>query len=154
MLKQQFVDPCVFKANRMKERHTVGWYLALLLQAVKLNSLVLHMTNYMTLYIDIICWTKLWKWSINIFYKGQSKSSQNGGIALQWLDIWQRLNNHLQSMTRARTHARTHTCSIDPAIVGSTCGRLLLESSRVQPSHSIWCPPWLQNMSPWGPFSE
>jgi hypothetical protein len=35
----------------------------------------------------------------------------------------------------ARTH--TKTCSIDPAIAGSTDGRLLLESSGVRPSHSI-----------------
>jgi hypothetical protein len=48
----------------------------------------------------------------------------------------------------------THTCSIDPAIVGSTGGRLLMESSGVRPSHSIWCPPWLRNVSPWGPYSE
>jgi hypothetical protein len=31
----------------------------------------------------------------------------------------------------------THTCSIDPAIVGSTSERLLSESSGVWPSHSI-----------------
>jgi hypothetical protein len=35
----------------------------------------------------------------------------------------------------------TYTRSIDPATVGSTGGRLLLESSRARPSHSIWCPP-------------
>ena len=31
----------------------------------------------------------------------------------------------------------THTCSFDPAIVGSTGGRLLLEPTGVRPSHSI-----------------
>jgi len=66
------------------------------------------------------------------------------------VDIWQCLPNHLQS----RTLAHTHTCSIDPAILGSNGGRLLLESSGVWPSHSIWCPPWLRNASTWGPFSE
>jgi len=50
--------------------------------------------------------------------------------------------------------AHTHTCSIYPAIVGSTGGRLLLESSGVRSSPSIWCPPWLRNGYPWGLFSE
>ena len=35
------------------------------------------------------------------------------------------------------TLAHTHTCSIDPAIVGSTGGRLLLESSGVRPSLDV-----------------
>jgi hypothetical protein len=47
--------------------------------------------------------------------------------------MWQRLLNHFQS----RTLAHIHTCSINPAIVGSTGGRLLLESFRVRPSHLI-----------------
>ena len=47
---------------------------------------------------------------------------------------------HLQSQTLAHTH----TCSIDPAIVGCTGRRLLLESSGVQPSLSILCPPWCE----------
>ena len=68
------------------------------------------------------------------------------------LDIWQRLPYQLQSSTLVHTH--THTCSTDPAIVGNTGERLLLESSGVPASHSIWCPPWLRNASPWGPFSE
>jgi hypothetical protein len=41
---------------------------------------------------------------------------------------------------------------VDPAIVGGTGGRLLLESSGVRPSHSILYPPWLRNMFPWGQF--
>jgi hypothetical protein len=49
---------------------------------------------------------------------------------------------------------RAHTCSIYPAVVGSTCRRLPLESSGVRPSHSIWCPLWLRIVSPWCPFSE
>jgi hypothetical protein len=64
--------------------------------------------------------------------------------------ILQRLCNRLQS----RTLAYTHTWSIYPAIVGSTDGRLLLESCGVWPLDSIWCPPWLRNLSPWGPYSE
>jgi hypothetical protein len=59
-----------------------------------------------------------------------------------------------QSWCRKCISALKCACSIDPAIVGSTGGRLLLESSGVRPSHSIWCPPWLRNASPWGPFSE
>ena len=42
----------------------------------------------------------------------------------------------------------THTCSFEPATVGSTDGSVLLESSGVRPSHSIWCPPWMWNASP------
>jgi hypothetical protein len=53
-----------------------------------------------------------------------------------------------------RTFMHTNTCSIDSATVGSTDIRFLLESSRVRPTHLISCPPWLRNMSPWGPFSE
>jgi hypothetical protein len=34
-------------------------------------------------------------------------------------------------------HTHTHTCSFDPAIVGSTGRMLILESSGVWPSHSI-----------------
>jgi hypothetical protein len=45
------------------------------------------------------------------------------------------LPNHLQSRTFA--HAHTHTCSIDPAIVGSSGGRLLLESSGARLLHLI-----------------
>jgi hypothetical protein len=47
-----------------------------------------------------------------------------------------------------------HTCSIDYATAGSSGGRLLLEYFGVRPSHSIWCPLWLWNVSPWGTFSE
>ena len=43
----------------------------------------------------------------------------------------------LRTHTHTHTHKHTHTCSIDPAIVGSTGGRLLLESSAVRPSHSM-----------------
>jgi hypothetical protein len=47
--------------------------------------------------------------------------------------------------TYARTHTHTHTCSIDPAIVGSTGGRLHFGSSGARPSHSISWPAWLRN---------
>ena len=47
--------------------------------------------------------------------------------------MWQHLPNHLQIRTLAHTH--THTCSIDPAIVGTTGERLLSKSSGVRPSH-------------------
>jgi hypothetical protein len=52
------------------------------------------------------------------------------------------------------THTHTHTCSIGPATVGSAGRRLLLESSWARPSHSIWCPPRLRNVSSRGPFAE
>jgi hypothetical protein len=52
------------------------------------------------------------------------------------------------------THTYTHTCSIDPATVGSTGGRLLLESSGVRTLHSFLCPSQLRNVSPWDPFLE
>jgi hypothetical protein len=53
------------------------------------------------------------------------------------------LSNH----THTHTHTHTQTCFIYPAIVGSTGGRLLLEFSGVGPSHSIWYPHWLRNVS-------
>jgi hypothetical protein len=46
-------------------------------------------------------------------------------------------HTHTQTHTHTHAHTHTHTCSIDPAIVGSTGGRLLLESSAVRPSHSL-----------------
>jgi hypothetical protein len=52
------------------------------------------------------------------------------------------------------THIHANTCSINHANVGSTGGRLLLKSSRMQLSHLISCPPWLQIVSAWGPFPE
>jgi hypothetical protein len=58
----------------------------------------------------------------------------------------QRLRNWLQS----RTPAHEYTYSIEPAIVGITGERLLLESSIVWQQHLIWCPPWLGNVFPWG----
>ena len=40
-----------------------------------------------------------------------------------------------QSPSKSDPCAQEHTCPIDPVIVGCTGGRLLLESSGVQPSH-------------------
>jgi hypothetical protein len=40
-------------------------------------------------------------------------------------------NTHLITFTVGPLRAHTHTCSFDPAIDGSTCGRFLLESSGV-----------------------
>jgi hypothetical protein len=61
---------------------------------------------------------------------------------------------HTHTHTHIRVRARTLSLSlslslsrsINPAIVGSTGGRLLLEFSGVRPSHSIWYPPWLRNV--------
>jgi hypothetical protein len=63
----------------------------------------------------------------------------------QWYESHRTRNHTLLSHLRLTD---TRTCSIDPVVFGSTGGRLLLESSSVRSSHSIWCPPWVLNVSP------
>jgi hypothetical protein len=46
--------------------------------------------------------------------------------------------------THTHTHTHTHSCYIDPAIIGNIGRMFFLESSGVQPSHSVWSPPCLR----------
>jgi hypothetical protein len=122
----------------------------------------------------------------------QKVPGMEGGIALEWQDIRQRLPNHLQSrnlapartcacirtythyihtyITYIHTHTRAHLLhryiyTFIHTLYTHTSARTLTpsilplleapaESFGVRPSHSIWCPPWFWNVSPWSPFSE